>query len=81
MRGVTKRRDPSVWFRQAGLLTSIPCVLLVGPVLGYYLGDALDRRWPYPPWGLGLGILLGLAASGRVTMQLIHQAKLLHRDE
>jgi hypothetical protein len=59
-------------------LTAIPFVLLVGPAIGYYLGTALDRRWPYAPWGTGLGIALGLLASARLTMQLIRQAHESH---
>lgn len=76
------RRDRQVvgWFRQAGLLTAIPIVLLVGPVLGYYLGTAIDRRWAHAPWGLALGIGLGLASSARVTIQLIRQARDVNRN-
>jgi F0F1-type ATP synthase assembly protein I len=58
------------------LLTAIPFVLLVGPALGYVLGNAVDHRWPsVSPWGMTIGILLGLAASGRETAQLIRQAR------
>ena len=67
--------------QQAGLLTTIPVVLLVGPALGYYLGSALDHRWPLAPWGMGVGIVLGLLASGRVTAQLIRQARDVTRDD
>jgi len=63
------------------LLTAIPIVLLVGPALGYYLGTALDRRWSIAPWGMAGGIVLGLLASGRVTMQLIRQARDLDQDD
>ncbi len=69
---MTKR---SARLQQAGLLTAIPFVLLVGPALGYYLGAALDRRWPYAPWGMGGGIVLGLLSSARVTIQWIRQAQ------
>ncbi|MBI4343350.1 MAG: AtpZ/AtpI family protein [Candidatus Omnitrophica bacterium] len=62
-------------------MTTIPIVLLVGPSLGYYLGSALDHRWPFAPWGMGGGIVLGLLASARVTAQLIQQAKRLAHDE
>ena len=77
---MAQRAPPSVW-QQAGLLTAIPGVLLVGPFLGYYLGSALDVRWSHAPWGLAMGITLGLLASGRVTMQLIQQARNRGRDE
>ena len=70
-----------VWLQQAGLLTAIPFVLLVGPALGYYLGTALDDRWSYSPWGMGGGIVLGLLASARVTIQAIRQAQDLTRSD
>ncbi len=75
------RDDVPSRLQQAGLLTAIPFVLLVGPVLGYYLGTALDRRWPWAPWGLVLSIALGFVASGRVTVQFIRRAKALQRDD
>ena len=72
---MNQRPDPSAWIRQAGLLSAIPMVLLVGPALGYYLGTLADRRWSWEPAGMIVGVLLGLAASGRVTAELIQQAK------
>lgn len=70
-----------VKLKQAGLLTAIPFVLLAGPALGYFLGVAADSRWPrLAPWGMGLGILLGLVASARVTAQFIRQAQQLDSD-
>jgi F0F1-type ATP synthase assembly protein I len=57
------------------LLTAIPFVLLVGPILGYYLGTALDHRWSHAPWGMGASIVLGFLASGKVTLDLIRQAR------
>ncbi len=67
--------------KQAGLLTAIPFVLLTGPLIGYYLGAALDRRWAWAPWGMGAGIVLGLIASARVTIDMIRQASDMTRDE
>ena len=64
-----------MWLKQAGLLTAVPFVLLVGPALGYYLGTVVDRHWSFVPWGMIVGIVLGLLASARVTMQLIRQAR------
>jgi F0F1-type ATP synthase assembly protein I len=84
MTGPSKQRSEfSSRLQQAGLLTAIPFVLLVGPVAGYYLGHLVDERWRCAPWGMGIGILLGLLSSGRVTIQLIQQARRLtsHTDE
>jgi F0F1-type ATP synthase assembly protein I len=68
-------QDHATWVRQIGLLTTIPFVLLAGPAVGYYVGSAIDARWSCAPWGLGISIALGLAASARVTIQLIRQAR------
>ena len=76
---MTRRSAPSLWVQQAGILTAIPIVLLVGPMLGYYLGVAVDRRWEVSPWGMGVGIVLGLLGSAKVTIQLIQQARDLTR--
>ena len=75
-----KRPKPSDLLQQTGLLTAIPVVLLVGPALGYYLGHALDQRWRRAPWGVGVGIVLGLLASARVTIQMIRQAERFNKD-
>ena len=78
---MTERPKPQVWIAQAGLLTAIPFVLLVGPAIGYILGSALDHHWPHAPWGVAAGIVLGLSASGRVTIQMIQQAQQMGSGE
>jgi hypothetical protein len=72
-----RRTEFSTRFQQAGLLSAIPFVLLVGPALGYYLGSALDGRWLLAPWGMLGGIVVGLIASARVTIQLIQHSRRL----
>ena len=78
---MTRRSEPPSWIQQAGLLTSIPVVLLVGPALGYYLGTVLDARWPIAPWGMIVGIVLGASASVNVIIQLIRQSRGLNRHD
>jgi F0F1-type ATP synthase assembly protein I len=69
------------WIQQAGLLTSIPIVLLVGPTIGYYLGTALEARWLHAPWGMIGGLILGGAASVKVLLQMLRQAGLWKRHD
>ncbi len=78
---VVKRSEPSVWLKQAGLLTTIPVVLLVGPAIGYYLGIALDQRWAHAPYGMVGGVIVGLLTGAHVTVQLIQQARRLDQDD
>ncbi len=58
-------------FRQAALLTSIPMVLLAGPVIGYFIGDFLDRFFFTSPWLMGIMTVVGGFSGVRQTILLI----------
>ena len=78
--GVKQRLEPAKRLQQVGLLTAIPFVLLTGPVIGYYLGALVDHRWSAAPWGIGIGLIMGLVSSARVTIQLIRQSQDLSNE-
>lgn len=57
-------RDPS-GMRSAATLLAIPSLLIVSPLVGFFLGDLGDKRFHTSPW-LGLaGLVLGFATAGR----------------
>lgn len=62
------------WLRPVGLLTAIPFVLLFGPLIGYFIGDWLDKKLDTDPWLMTLFIVLGFIASGREVWGLIKRA-------
>jgi F0F1-type ATP synthase assembly protein I len=35
----------------------------IGAGLGYVIGNWVDRRWGFAPWGLMIGVMLGSAAG------------------
>ena len=61
-------------YRQIGILTTIPILLAVGPILGYYIGDFLDKRLNTDPYLMILFIVLGFVASGKGVYDLIKKA-------
>lgn len=61
--------------RQVALLTAIPALLVVGPIIGWWAGSYLDRKWSTDPWLMVVGIVLGFVASGRETWKLIKLAQ------
>lgn len=61
-------------FRRLVLLTTIPVVLLAGPVIGFYIGDYIDKKLNTAPWFMIIFLLLGFAASVRQTIILITSA-------
>ena len=51
--------------RDVGYYTLIPRVLAAGPLLGYFVGNLVEKRWGGEPWSITIGVLVGLAASFR----------------
>ncbi len=47
----------------AGLVFSIPFEVAAGPLLGYFLGAFLNKKYGMPEFFIYVLILLGLAAS------------------
>ena len=59
--------------KQLGVLTTVPMILLVGPVIGFFLGGWIDRKAHIYPWFTLFFILMGFAASGREVVRLLKQ--------
>ena len=67
--------------RPVGLLTAIPFILLVGPLIGYFVGEWLDRQWGTQPYLMTLLVVLGFVAAGREVWGLIKRASREEDDE
>lgn len=61
-------------YRQIGMLTTIPILLAVAPIVGYYIGDFLDRKLGTTPYLMMLFILFGFVAAGKGVYDLIKKA-------
>ena len=71
---MTDKGDRFAGYRQVSLLAAIPMLLLLGPLIGWWVGQYLDRRWDTEPWLMVVLIFLGFVASGRETWKLIKLA-------
>ena len=61
-------------FRKIALLTGIPLVLMGGVMVGYFLGDWMDRYFLTDPW-FTIGLTgIGTIAGVRETIGLIKRA-------
>jgi F0F1-type ATP synthase assembly protein I len=69
------------WMRQVGLLTAIPTVLAAGPLIGFFIGNYLDKKFQTYPWLTFAGIILGFIASGKETITLIRRADRESKDK
>ena len=66
--------------RSAGLLLTIPTLLIVSPLVGFFVGSWLDGRFKTGPWLGILGLVVGFAAAGRETY-LIYRRYLAEAEE
>jgi F0F1-type ATP synthase assembly protein I len=64
------KEDPYEGLRSAGLLLSIPTILIVAPLVGFFIGQWLDHRFKTSPWLVIIGLILGFAAAGRETSRI-----------
>ena len=65
-----EKKSSAEGLRTAGLLLAIPTLLIVSPLVGFFVGSWLDRRFTTEPW-LGIaGLAVGFAAAGRETYRI-----------
>ncbi len=60
--------------RQIGLLTSLPFIMVAGPLVGYFIGEWLDRKLDTSPYLTVVLIVMGFISSGREVYKLIKMA-------
>jgi ATP synthase protein I len=66
-----KKENKYSFYKQLGILTTIPIILAVGPILGYFIGSFLDQKMNTSPYLMILFIIFGFVASGRQVYQLV----------
>jgi len=72
-----KTNDKYSTYRQIGILTTIPFLLAVGPILGYYIGEFLDRKLNTSPYLMIVFIFFGFVAAAKGVYNLIKKAEQL----
>ena len=61
--------------RSAGLLLAIPALLIISPLVGFFIGVAVDR-WLRTGWIFSvIGMVLGFAAGGRETWRIFRRVQ------
>lgn len=61
--------------RSAGLLLAIPTLLIVSPLVGFFIGVGVDRWLKTKPVFSVIGMVLGFAAAGRETWLIIRRVQ------
>ncbi len=64
-------KDKLTGYRQLAIATTIPVILVVAPLLGYYIGNWVDRRLGTGKIFMIIGLALGFGAAAKEIYQLI----------
>jgi F0F1-type ATP synthase assembly protein I len=62
-------------WRQIGLLSSIPFILALAPIVGYFLGKFLDQKFRTQPWLSFILLILGFVAGVRETINIVKMSQ------
>ena len=66
-----KKEDKYSFYKQFAILTTIPIILAVGPILGYFIGNYLDKKLNSSPYLMILFIIFGFVASGKQVYNMV----------
>lgn len=69
-----RKDDKSAGYRQIGFLTLIPIIMVVAPLLGYFLGSFLDQKLGTEPYLMIVFIVFGFVAAGKEVYELIKRS-------
>jgi len=58
-------------WRQVGLLTSIPFILALAPIIGFFIGQYMDNHFRTRPWLSIILLLFGFIGGVRETIKII----------
>ncbi len=64
--------------KDLGVLTTIPIILLAGPLVGFFIGSWIDRKTQLYPWFTIIFVFLGFFAAGREIFRLL---QVIQKDE
>ena len=57
------------------MLLAIPTLLMVSPLIGFFLGKAADRWLKTTPWLSFAGLVLGFVAAGREIYLIVRRVQ------
>ena len=61
--------------KDLGTYTLIPSLMIAGPIVGYFLGHAVEKKFGGEPWGAVIGMLLGGVAAFREVFRLLRRKR------
>ncbi len=68
------------FYRQMSVLAVIPTLLIVSPIVGFFVGDWLDNKFDTAPVFVIIWVILGFASAGREIFRLAKKSGVMKDD-
>jgi len=69
-----KKGDKSKNARQLALLTAIPAILIVSPLVGFFIGQWVDKRLGTAPLFVIVGLIFGFVSAAKEIRLLLKRS-------
>ncbi|MDZ4723742.1 MAG: AtpZ/AtpI family protein [candidate division Zixibacteria bacterium] len=76
----SKNKDRSN-LAQISMLAAVPGILIAGPLIGFFGGQWLDKKFSTEPWLVIVGIILGFVAAGQQIYILVKKSQAISDRE
>ncbi|MFH1893027.1 MAG: AtpZ/AtpI family protein [Candidatus Zixiibacteriota bacterium] len=73
VRNNNDKKEKAKLYRQLSLIGVIPAIMAVGPLIGYFVGHWLDRKFETEPYLMWVLILFGFIAAGKEVYRIVKQ--------
>jgi ATP synthase protein I len=76
-----RRKRDTANIRQLGILGTIPIILVVAPLVGFFIGRWLDDRLGTKPYLFIVFLIFGFVAAGKEIQRLIKRAEEADKED
>ena len=78
--GPGKKEGDHTDYRQISLLALVPAILLAAPLVGFFIGQWLDKKFETEPLLMTIGVILGFGSAGIEIYKLVKKSQKMEKD-
>ncbi len=79
--GPDKKRDDQTNYRQVSLLALVPTILIAAPLIGFFIGQWLDKKFDTEPILMTIGVFLGFGSAGIEIYKLVKKSQKMEEED
>lgn len=73
-------KEDRKFYRQMSIFATIPTLIIVSPMVGFFIGDWLDDKFDTTPVFVIVGLIVGFVSAALETYRLVRKSGVM-KDE